>query len=117
MAEEKRIASKRVTVNHVYPESVETKIPNHFVIQHDEETFTLSFFEIRQPIILEGTNAEKVAQLDALTEVDAKCVARLVLTPARMYNFVAAVQENFERFESRASIFDDAGELEDNESE
>jgi len=117
MSEESRIPTKRVSVNHVYPESLETKVPNHFVIQHDEETFTLSFFEIRQPIILEGNNSEKLAQLEALTEVDAKCVARLVLTPSRMYNFIAAVQENFEKFESKTSFFDDAEESKNNESE
>ncbi|GEM_PF-532495 len=117
MSEENKITSKRVSINHVYPESVETKVPNHFVIQHDEETFTLSFFEIRQPIIIDGTNAEKLAQLDALTEVDAKCVARLILTPNRMYNFIESMQENFKRFETKTSLFDDAGESENNESE
>lgn len=112
MTKEKRITSKRVTVNHVYPESLETKVPNHFVIQHDDETFTLSFFEIRQPMILGETDEEKQEQIEALVEVEAKCVARLVLTPTRMYNFIAAAQENFERFESKTSIFDDTSESE-----
>ncbi len=66
MSEETKVGRKRVRVNHTYPESVETKVANHFVIQHDEESFTLSFFEIRQPIILGDTTTEIAAQVDDL---------------------------------------------------
>ena len=117
MSEETKIPSKRVRVKHKYPESIETKVSNHFVIQHDQESFTLSFFEIRQPIILGETEEEKIEQLDAITEVEARCLVRLLLTPSNMYELTKALQENFQDFENKVSIFDEASESENNESE
>ena len=117
MSEETLPTEKRVRVNHHYPESIDTKVANHFIIQHNLEGFTLSFFEIRQPILLDGTKEERLAQLNELTEVDAKCVASLAITPSNMYEFMNAIQENFRNFERRASAFSDLDESEDNESE
>jgi len=61
--------------------------------------FILSFFEVWPPAILGETDEEKQEMLDSLESVEAKCVARLVVTPSRMREFIAVMNENLSNYE------------------
>ena len=49
--------------------------------------------------ILGDTNEEKEKALEAVDRVEAKCVARLVLTPSKMKEFVETMAENLQNYD------------------
>lgn len=79
------------------PEGIRSKIATNLVVQHTEHEFILSFFEIKSPLIL-GTAEEKAEQLANIETVFASCVARIVITPGRMEQFLHLMKENFDNF-------------------
>ena len=65
---------------------------NHMVVQFDGNDFHLSFFELVLPIALaESPPGERVQQ------VDAQCVARIVINRNRMPAFLEALTNNVQR--------------------
>lgn len=79
---------------------VDGKYATHMVVQHSDCEFTISFFEVRPPIIL-GPEQEVEAQLEETKSVSAKCVARVVVAQERMLSFIQALQLNYEKFAER----------------
>ncbi len=71
---------------------------SNIVVQHQPDIFILSFFEVWSPTILGDTNEEKEKALEAVDRVEAKCVARLVLTPSKMKEFVETMAENLQNY-------------------
>jgi len=79
---------------------VDGKYATHLVVQHSDCEFTISFFEVRPPVIL-GPEQEVKAQLENTESVSAKCVARIVVAQERMPSFIQALQVNYEKFAER----------------
>jgi hypothetical protein len=69
-----------------------------FTAQAQPEAITLSFFEVWPPVIL-GDSAEKEARLAAVDHVEAKCVARLVVTPSKMKEIAEVMAESLHNYE------------------
>lgn len=64
-----------------------------FVIRHMQDgMFLLSFFRTRPPL---ASTEEEVRQIK---EVDAQCVAQILLTPVQMEKTLNAMNLNFARF-------------------
>jgi hypothetical protein len=70
------------------------------IVQHSEHEFYVSFFEMQPPIIL-GTPKDQQTQLEEIGHIEAECVARLVISPDRLENFIQALQTNLERYRTR----------------
>lgn len=83
------------------PEDVESKYATHLNIQSTDQEFVINFFEAHPPIIT-GTEEQKKTQLEELSSVEATCVARIIVTPQRMRDFLDTMEESFEKFMSRA---------------
>ena len=64
---------------------------NHMMVQVDEFECHLSFYEIQPPVI-QGTPEEKKEQLDRLTSIQARCVARVVVSRERVPGLVLTLQ-------------------------
>ena len=96
----KRAVGRKVRIERVYPENLSSHFVSNLVVQHQPDYFTLSFFEVWPPPILGDTDEEKRAALDALDYVEANCVARLVVTPDTMREFVRIMSENLGNFEA-----------------
>lgn len=94
---------KIVTINRVYPTALETRHANNVVVQHDQDNFFLSFFDVWAPIIV-GTDEEKEKQIASIDHIDAKCVARIVLSPTRAQELIELLAENVLVYKSRFNL-------------
>jgi len=96
MAETSQKVAKAVPISRKYPEELRTYFVESVVVQGEEDHFVLSFFELFPPPILGDTEDERRQQIDQLTSVDAKCVSRLVMTPAKTKEFIDAITSNYQ---------------------
>ena len=92
--------TKLIKIDRVYPEDLQSFFVANFVIQHQPDHFVLQFFETWPPAIIGETEAEREEQLKSIDNVKSKCVARLVLTPERMKNFMKIMNENYSKYVS-----------------
>ena len=99
MSDKKKIVAKKIRIERIYPEDLRSHFASNIVVQHQPDAFILSFFEIWPPAILGETDEEKQQALEAVDRVEAKCVARLVLTPSKMREFVETMTENLLNYE------------------
>ena len=99
MAKE-RNSGKSVPIEWFVPDEVVTKYATNMVVQHSEHDFTLLFFEAQPPIIV-GPTDQKQKALESVKSVTARCVARIVVAPARMKEFIRVLSENLTRYEER----------------
>ncbi len=97
MTDKPRPAVRQVSVKHVYPDDLTTSYASQIVVQHDPEVFVVSFFEAFPPLVL-GSSEEIKSGLANIKHVEAKCVARIVLTPTKMKEFVQIAQNNLQRY-------------------
>src|SRR3990172_3689638 len=91
-----KVIEKKVRVIRKYPDDLQSHIVDNLVVQHQPDRFVLSFFEVWLPAMLAESDEEFQGQVDSLESVEAKCVARLVVTPQRMREFVNAMTKNLE---------------------
>lgn len=90
------VISKTIPINRIFPEELQSHFVEHFVVQQSDDHFVLSFFEVWPPVIV-GTKEEKLKTMENLEAVNAKCVARLVLTPKRMQEIATVIQANLKK--------------------
>lgn len=80
---------------------VPTEVPGRYatnlVVQHTEHEFVISFFEALPPIAF-GSPEETRAQLEKLGTVRLECVARVIVSPRRMTEFVKVLQHNLDNY-------------------
>ncbi|MEK6409344.1 MAG: DUF3467 domain-containing protein [Acidobacteriota bacterium] len=88
---------KLVRINRIFPDDLPSHFVSHVVVQHQPDHFILSFFEVWPPVIVEETEEARRRAAEQIESVDAKCVARLVVTPSRMEEIVAVISENLEK--------------------
>lgn len=82
------------------PRETLTRYATNFVIQCLEHEFILSFYEAEAPILL-GSSEENLAELRRQGEIHARCVARIVVAPARMQEFAHIVESAMTRHHSQ----------------
>jgi hypothetical protein len=98
---EDKDGERSIKVNRIFPEDLRTYFVANFIVQHEPENFILSLFELWPPIILGETKEEKLEVVKSIDSIDAKCVARIVLTPTRMREFIEVITENFKAYEKK----------------
>lgn len=98
------IVAKKIRIERVYPEDLQSHFVSDTVVQHQPDVFVLSFFEVWPPAILGESDEEKKRAIDAIDHVEAKCVARLVLTPSKMREFLETMSENLRNYEHMMQI-------------
>jgi hypothetical protein len=94
MAEQEQIS---LPIEYVVGDALPSQYVTELVVQHNQENFILSFFEIRPPILLGSADTRKAA-LENLDHIEAHCHARLVIPAGKMADFVRVMQENYERW-------------------
>ena len=99
MSKQNMQVGKQLRIERNFPENLQSHYVSNIVVQHEPDIFIISFFELWPPVIIADSKEEKQRALGALDHVDAKCVARLVVTPAKMKEFIAAMQENYQNYE------------------
>lgn len=74
-----------------------TRYATNFAIQHSEDEFFLSFYEIRPPF-LTGTQEQLNEQLNNLEYLKAECVARIAISFKKMPEVIEAIQGNYQTY-------------------
>lgn len=88
-------SAKEVPIRFRIPDDIQTLFVQNVVIQHAAEEFTLSFFHVTQPILLNPGDA------DALEVVESTCVSRIVMTPSAFKTTLDAAFQNWENYARR----------------
>lgn len=83
MSDDKGIA---IPLDWHVPEDLIPRYATNFVVQGTGHEFVISFFEAMPPVIL-GTIEEQKEQAKSVGSVQARCVARIVVSPSRMLEF------------------------------
>lgn len=99
MSDNKKIEmkTKAIKINYVYPDDLKSYFSTNSVVQHQKDHFILSFFETWPPAIL-GSKEEQLSQFNHLDKINAKCVARIILTPDKMGDLIRVLEENYHTF-------------------
>jgi len=63
----------------VIPDSARTEHATHVLLQQQGSEFILLFFELQGPV-LTGTSEEQLAAYNQIESIEAKCVAKLVMS-------------------------------------
>lgn len=83
-----------------YPEGLVSRYATNIVVQHTDQEFIISFFEVLPPVVL-GSPEEQKAKTEQIKSVRGECVARIIISVDRMPEFVEALQNNLEKYRSR----------------
>lgn len=70
---------------------------NNFVVQHTQNEFILTFFQVTPPILIKPTPE----QIEAVESVPAQAVARIALTPRAMAGLLEVMTKNYETFQKK----------------
>ncbi len=91
---EKKEKTIQVPIEWHSPENLMSHYANNMVVQHTPHEFIVSFFETRPPLIL--GDIEKHAE--QLKSVRSLCVARLIIAPERMGEFIKVLQTQYQDY-------------------
>jgi len=90
MGEQNTEKAAAVAIEPYVPADLESLFSNYFVVQYIGDDFFLSFFEIAPPPV-SGTIEEQEAALREMGGLPAMCVARIVVTRARLKELHEAI--------------------------
>ena len=99
MTESKAI---KIPIEYSYHRDFMSRYANNVVIQHTEDEFIISFFEVLPPLLL-GSPESQAAQAAELESVKADCVARIIVPEKMMPNIIKVLQENLDKHHSKYS--------------
>ena len=88
------VVAKEVKLKRVFPEGIQAQFVDHFVIQHRPDHYILTFYDVMMPPIIAEDEEEFQEIVNKLEEIEARCVARLVLTHRGMEDFYEALSSN-----------------------
>lgn len=98
MADPEDKAEPGIRVVWEVPPGFPTLYSTHLVVQHGEEDFTITFWDLRPPVLM-GSLEEKQQQVWALKEVRPTALARIVVSPSRMRQFTQVMRDNLKTFD------------------
>lgn len=75
-------------------EEIPMSYVNHIFVTHTTDEFFMTFSQIHPPYLLEPTKEE----VEQLTPIPAKVVARIALTPSKMKELINTLSENYQGF-------------------
>jgi hypothetical protein len=88
-----------VPIEFSFPESLQSRYSNNFLVQHSDGEFIISFFEVLPPVVL-GEPQQVIEQLRQIKSVRADCVARIIVPSEKMPDLIRVLQDNLERHAS-----------------
>jgi len=75
-------------------EGIPINYVNHVFVSHTTDEFFMTFAQIHPPYLLSPTKEE----VEQLTHIPAKVVARIALTPSKMKELIDVLNENYKKF-------------------
>jgi hypothetical protein len=96
-------AAKQLPITRATLSARETVFADDIVIQHLPGHFIVSFYQLMPPIIVGETLEERQQSLAGLSDVEAQCVARIVLTPEGMQQLMQHTIQNYDEWTQKAT--------------
>jgi hypothetical protein len=90
-----QIEAKEVPIKWNIPDDIITRFTNNIIIQKVENVFKISFFEVKPDIHL-GSSKDTTT-----TEVQAYCVASVVMTPNKLADLKRILERQLELFQTK----------------
>lgn len=84
-----------------------SRFSDDFIIQHRQNSFTLSFFEVVIPIVAETSREDAVEQFKQLDHIEAHCVGRITVSPNQLKRMAQAIQNNIAHYERKFGPIED----------
>ena len=81
----------------IVPDTLRTDHATHLVVQQQGSEFTFLFFET-ESLLFTGTPEEQTAEYKALSEVKAKCIAKVVMSAENATEAANNLIESINRF-------------------
>lgn len=100
MAEDKKDVG--IPIDWHFPEGLITRYANNVIVQHTDEEFIISFFEILPPVLL-GSREEVKEKFEEIKKIPANCVARIIVPANAMSVFVSAITDNWGNYLDKQS--------------
>jgi hypothetical protein len=99
MAKSKKTTQpKSLPLEWSFPEGLVSRYANNIMVQHSRNEFIVSFFETRPPLLI-GT-VDRIERVKSETKaIAAECVARIVVSPNKMRDFIKVLNRNIETYE------------------
>jgi len=99
-----KVALKALPLRRVYPKELTTQFADNIIFQFapagKPDHFIFSFFQLQHPAILANTEAEAKKEVEKINDIEAKCVARIILTPDVVKDIMEVMDKIFKTFES-----------------
>ena len=84
-----------VDIKWLVPEGFPITYADQAVVQHFPDEFIVSFFQSSHPVLMKG------ADIKALKEIPAHCVARFALSPEQMARLSQVMVQNFNKWKEK----------------
>lgn len=86
----------RLPIDWRIPDDMPGRYATNILVQGNENEFIIYFFEISQPILL-GSPEEQQEIIKSLKSIKASCLAKIIVSPQRLPEFVKVLQDQVER--------------------
>lgn len=87
-------------IKYEYPDPQLAVFANHMAVQHDDNEFLISFYQLTPPLAIPGPEAMK-ENIERAGGIVARCVAKIAISKHRMPAIVAAMAQNVAKQQSR----------------
>jgi hypothetical protein len=91
------MAARNIPIEWLVPPDLRAEYATNVLAQHGEHEIFLLFFQAQPPIIL-GELAEREKQLETLTAIPAKCVAKVIVSPDRLEEIIQLLTTQLESY-------------------
>lgn len=90
----------KIPIERIIPDSLSSKFSNNVVVQFQDDSFIISFFEVIPPMVISDSETERKKILESIKSVKAECVARIIVTPQKMEEIIAVMSQNLQNFKA-----------------
>ena len=102
MSEENdEITRMEIPIDWHFPSDIISRYATNMTVQGTPNEVIISFFELFPPMVLGPTPEATQAQVMRIKSLQAKCVARLVILPDKLPEFIEVLQKSLDGFEAR----------------
>ena len=98
-----------IPLNWHIPDEIISRYATNMTVQQGENEFIISFFEVIPPIIL-GDPEARAKKFMELEEINAECVARVIIAADKLPSFIEAMQSNINTYKARVSSEEEKGD-------
>jgi hypothetical protein len=105
MAEEKTKAVQ-IPIEWHFPEDLKSQYATNMLVQHGENEFFISFFEVIPPVTL-GPPEAQISQLEKIETVKAECIARIIVPAEKLPSIIQALNDNLKNYREKLTSIEE----------